>query len=88
MHTGPPGVIWNRVWPGLVDGSPVRVTGAGMTRIHEVREQADRARRKAAEAESPGSKDRYLLIAATFDKVADDLEYLDHLRGKKPRLMQ
>jgi hypothetical protein len=59
-----------------------------MTRIHEVREQADKARRKAAEAESPGSRDRYLLIAATFDKVANDLEYLDHLRGQKRPFMQ
>lgn len=59
-----------------------------MTRIHEVREQADRARRKAAEAENPGSRDRYRLIAATFDKVADDLEYLDRIRRRTRRSMQ
>lgn len=53
-----------------------------MTRVQEAREQAAQARRKAAAAASPDSKNTYLLIAASFDKVADDQDYIDRLRAR------
>jgi hypothetical protein len=59
-----------------------------MTRVQEAREHAARARRKAAAAANPDSKNTYLLIAASFDKVADDQEYIDRLRAQKRASLQ